>query len=140
MGGINGGRLLAGAAAAGVLIWLLEGAFGLLYVDQMTAILADHGLGMQMSPSIIALTLVASLLAGLSVVFFYALARPRLGPGPRTAVTVAIGLWVGGWLVALIGYRMIGLYPVRLLVMWGATGLLEMILAGVLGAWVYREA
>lgn len=140
MGGINGGRLLAGAAAAGALIWLLEGAFGLLYVDQMTAVLADHGLGMQMSPSIIALTLVASLLAGLSVVFFYALARPRLGPGPRTAVIVAIGLWVGGWLLALIGYRMIGLYPVRLLAMWGATGLLEMILAGVLGAWVYREA
>jgi len=140
MGGINGGRLLAGAAAAGALIWLLEGAFGLLYVDQMTAILADHGLGMEMSPSMIALTLVVSLLAGLSVVFFYALARPRLGPGPRTAVIVAIGLWVGGWLLALIGYRMIGLYPVRLLVMWGATGLLEMILAGVLGAWVYREA
>ncbi|MEK6687883.1 MAG: hypothetical protein AABZ01_05405, partial [Gemmatimonadota bacterium] len=132
--------LLAGAAAAGALIWLLEGAFGLLYVDQMTAILADHGLGMAMSPSMIALTLVVSLLAGLSVVFFYALARPRLGPGPRTAVIVAIGLWVGGWLLALIGYRMIGLYPVRLLVMWGATGLLEMILAGVLGAWVYREA
>ena len=140
MGGINGGRLLAGAAAAGALIWLLEGAFGLLYVEQMTAILADHGLGMEMSPSMIALTLVVSLLAGLSVVFFYALARPRLGPGPRTAVIVAIGLWVGGWLLALIGYRMIGLYPVRLLVMWGATGLLEMILAGVLGAWVYREA
>jgi hypothetical protein len=140
MGGINGGRLLAGAAAAGALIWLLEGAFGLLYVEQMTAILADHGLGMAMSPSMIALTLVVSLLAGLSVVFFYALARPRLGPGPRTAVIVAIGLWIGGWLLALIGYRMIGLYPVRLLVMWGATGLLEMILAGVLGAWVYREA
>ncbi len=140
MGGINGGRLLAGAAAAGALIWLLEGAFGLLYADQMTAILGGHGLGMEMSPSTIALTLAVSLLAGLSVVFFYALARPRLGPGPRTAVTVAIGLWVGGWLVALIGYRMIGLYPVRLLVMWGATGLLEMILAGVLGAWVYREA
>lgn len=140
MGGINGGRLLAGAAAAGALIWLLEGAFGLLYVEQMTAILADHGLGMEMSPSVIGLTLVVSLLAGLSVVFFYALARPRLGPGPRTAVIVAIGLWVGGWLLALIGYRMIGLYPVKLLVMWGATGLLEMILAGVLGAWVYREA
>ncbi len=140
MGGINAGRLLAGAAAAGTLIWVLEGAFGLLYVDQMTAILASHGLGMEMSPSMIALTLVVSLLAGLSVVFFYALARPRLGPGPRTAVIVAIGLWVGGWLLALIGYRMIGLYPVRLLVMWGATGLLEMILAGVLGAWVYREA
>lgn len=140
MGGINGGRLLAGAAAAGALIWLLEGAFGLLYVEQMTAILADHGLGMAMSPSMITLTLVVSLLAGLSLVFFYALARPRLGPGPRTAVIVAVGLWVGGWLLALIGYRMIGLYPLRLLVMWGATGLLEMILAGVLGAWVYREA
>lgn len=140
MGGVNGGRLMAGGLAAGVLIWLMEGGLSLLYVEDMLTVLTSHGLSMEMSPTMIGLTVVVSLLTGLALVFFYALARPRLGPGPRTAVIVAIGLWTSGWLVALIGYHMIGLYPVRILVAWGLAGIVELTVASVLGAWVYREA
>jgi hypothetical protein len=81
-----------------------------------------------------------SLIVGFALVFFYAAARPRFGPGPKTAVIVAVALWVGGYLLNLLGYRMIGLFPAGMLVLWGAIGLVEMILAGILGAWIYREA
>jgi hypothetical protein len=33
----------------------------------------------------------------------------------------------------------LGLYPDDLLVKWGVQGLVEMVIAGVAGAWVYKE-
>lgn len=139
MSGINVNRWLAGGVAAGILIWILEGIGGLLYMDQMEAALAAHSLSMELSAGIMVLTVVISLVAGLTLIFFYAAARPRFGPGPRTAIIVAVAFWVGAWLTTLVGYQMIGLYPTGLLVMWAIQGLVEMILAGLLGGVIYRE-
>lgn len=50
--------------------------------------------------------------------FLYAAARPRFGAGPKTAVIVAVAMWAGGYLLSLVGYHMLGLYP---------------------GGWIYRE-
>ncbi|HJU74844.1 MAG TPA: hypothetical protein VJ717_13965, partial [Gemmatimonadaceae bacterium] len=77
---------------------------------------------------------------GLTLVFFYAAVRPRLGSGARPATVVAIALWLGGYVPALVGYEMIKLYPRTLLYVWGLVGLLEMVIASVTGAWIYREA
>lgn len=61
------------------------------------------------------------------------------GAGPKTAVIVAVGLWTGGYLLSLMGYHLLGLFPVSMLTIWGAVGLVEMTLASLLGAWIYRE-
>jgi hypothetical protein len=53
---------------------------------------------------------------------------------------MAVGFWFGGWLLSLIGYQMIGLYPAGLLIQWGIVGLVELILAALLGGVIYREA
>ena len=140
MGGINVGRWLGGGLAAGVLIWFLEGAGSMLYMTEMERALAAHGLSMEVSAGMMAATVAVSLAVGLTIVFFYAGVRPRFGPGPGTAVTVAVVLWIGGYLVSLAGYAMMGLFPSGLLVAWGAIGLVEMILAALLGGWIYREA
>jgi hypothetical protein len=139
MGGINVGRWIAGGVAAGILIWLVEGAASVLYMEGMTAALETHGLAMDISPALFLITVLVSLVSGLVLVFFYAAARPRFGPGPRTAVIVAVALWLGGYFLSLIGYSMIGLYPNSMIATWGAIGLVEMILASILGAWIYRE-
>jgi hypothetical protein len=68
-----------------------------------------------------------------------AAARPRFGPGPMTAVMVAVALWAGGYLLTLIGYGMMGMFPTGLLVWWGAVALVEMIMGALAGGWVYRE-
>ncbi len=47
--------------------------------------------------------------------------------------------WIGGYLLSLAGYHMLGLFPVRMLVLWGTVGLAEMILAALVGGWIYRE-
>lgn len=140
MGGIDVGRWLGGGIAAGALIWVLEGAASVLYMGDMEAALAAHDLGMEMSAGIWAVTVTVSLLVGLTLVFFYAAARPRFGPGPRTAVLVAVVLWAGSYVVSLLGYAMMGLFPGGLLVTWGFVGLVEMVLASLLGGWIYREA
>ena len=141
MGGINVNRWLAGGVAAGILIWVLEGITSmLLYMDQMEAALAAHGMSMELTAGVMVVGVVVSLIAGLTLVFLYAAARPRFGPGPKTAVIAAVVLWFGGWLLSLIGYGMIGLYPTGLLVQWGIVGLVELILAALLGGMIYREA
>jgi hypothetical protein len=141
MSGINVNRWLAGGVAAGILIWVLEGLSSmLLYMDEVEAALAAHSMSMELSAGVMVLAVVISLIVGLTLVFFYAAARPRFGPGPRTAIIVAVALWFGGWLPSLIGYGMIGLYPTGLLIQWAIVGLVELILAALLGGVIYREA
>jgi hypothetical protein len=79
------------------------------------------------------------LFVGLVLVFFYAAARTRFGPGVRTAVIVSIAMFLGGYLPGLIDDHVIGLFRDVLLAKWGVQGLIEYIIAGVAGAWVYKE-
>ena len=139
MGKINVGRWLAGGVVAGLIVWLLEGMGALLYMDDVEAALQAHSLSMGMSLGIMLTAIAISLLIGLTMVFFYAAARPRFGPGPKTAVIVAVVLWFGGYLINLIGYGMVGLYPTGMLLIWGVQGLVEMIVASLVGGWIYRE-
>jgi hypothetical protein len=94
---------------------------------------------MDMSAGAMVFFATISLVSGLVLVFFYAAARPRFGPGMKTAAIVAIGLWTGGYLMSLLGYWSMQLFPNGMLVTWGLIGLVEMILATILGAWIYRE-
>jgi hypothetical protein len=140
MPGINIRRWLTGGIVAGIVMWLVEGGASLLYMEDMEAALEAHNLSMEMTAGVWALTILVSLIAGLVLVFFYAAMRPRFGPGPRTAVIAAVALWFGGYLLSLIGYGMTGMYPTRLLALWGTVGLVEMIIAALVGGWIYREA
>ena len=139
MGGIDVGRWIGGGTAAGAVIWLLEAAGSLLWSDEMGRAVAAHDLVPATGVGAIVLTLAASLAAGLILVFFYAAARPRFGAGPGTAVLVAVVLWVAVYVLSLVGYGLIGVFPPGLLAAWGAAGLVEMVLAGLLGGWIYRE-
>jgi hypothetical protein len=139
MSGINAGRWIAGGIAAGALMWVTEGLSGMSYQREMGAALTAHGLSMEISPESFLISVAASLIAGLSLVFLYAAARPRFGPGPRTAILVAVVLWAGGYFLSMLGYHLLRLFPDRMLFLWGATGLAEMILGSLLGARIYRE-
>lgn len=139
MGNLNVGRWLAGGIVAGFLMWIIEGAASQLYFDETMAALDRAGLAFSMGAGTMALTVIVSLLFGLGTVFFYALARPRLGPGAKTAAIVAIASFLFFYLPGLLGYRMIGLYPDALLLKWCGVGLVEMIVMTMAGAWLYRE-
>ncbi len=139
MNGINVSRWLASGVVAGIIFWLIEGAASMLYMEDMQSALEAHGLNMEVTASLMLTTIVVSLLAGLVLMFFYAASRPRFGPGPKTAVIVAVALWTGSYLLSLAGYHMMGLYPAGMLVSWGLVGLVEMVIAALVGGWIYRE-
>ena len=140
MAGINVKRWLLGGVVAGFIVFFIEGICSIFYVDAMSAALDAHGLSMDESLGVMLLAVLISLLGGLVSIFFYAAGRPRFGPGPKTAIIVAVALFLGGYLPSLIGYHLLGLFPVHLLAMWGCLGLFEMILATLAGAAIYKEA
>lgn len=140
MGGINVQRWLAGGIAAGAVIWAVEGVAGTLYEEGMLAALAGHNLTLPTGARAFAASLLGCLLSGLMLTFFYAAARPRLGPGPKTAITVAVAFWLGGVLPMLSGYELIELFPTRMIALWSVIGLVQMTLGALAGGWVYREA
>lgn len=140
MRGINVKRLLLAGAVVGVLLWLLEAAASMIYLDDMRIALQAHSLGLQMKSSTWLASLAGFLLFGLTLVFMYVAMRPRFGPGPKTATIAAVTLWLGGYVTSLIGYDQIALYPRSLLYLWGVVGLLQLIIGSIVGAWIYREA
>ena len=60
-------------------------------------------------------------------------------PSGHAAASLAVALPLALALGGLAGWGMIGLYPTGMLVTWGVIGLVEMVLAALLGGWIYRE-
>ncbi|MDX1500849.1 MAG: hypothetical protein R3325_00700 [Thermoanaerobaculia bacterium] len=139
MSGINTSRVLLGGLVAGAVIWLMEGFASVLYMDDLQADLAALGLSMDMSASTWILTVLVSLLIGLTLVFLYAAARPRFGPGPKTAALIAVVVWLGAYLTQIIGYHMLEMFRTSLLVTWAVVGLVEVVVAAIAGGAVYKE-
>jgi len=139
MKGIDTPRWILGGVVAGIVILIVESAASGLYMEDLKALLEARGLRIEMTAGLFGLGAVGSLLVGLTLVFLYAAARPRFGPGPGTAVLVAVALWLGGYLATLLGGAMLGLFPGWMMALWGAIGLAELVLAALAGGWVYRE-
>lgn len=139
MAGINITRWLVGGVTAGIVLWMLEGAASMFYMSDLQASMQAHDLSVEMTGGVLAVSFLASLLLGLTLIFFYTAIRPRFGPGPKTAVIVAVAFWVGGYVVWLMGYQLLGLLPAGTLALWGLLGLVEMVVAALAGAWMYRE-
>lgn len=140
MGGINVPRWIGGGVVAALVIYLIEWFMAAkVWGAPVAARLNELGLAASMGSSAYLAYLVLCLLVGVVMIFFYAAARTRFGPGVRTAVIVSIAMFLGGYLPGLIDHHVIGLYSDDLLVKWGFQGLVETVLAGVAGAWVYKE-
>ena len=76
---------------------------------------------------------------GIVCVLLYAAARPRLGAGVKTAITLGLLVFLVGTLFPPLGLTMQTFAPARLLlgtIIWNAV---QLPLATVAGAWLYRE-
>ena len=76
---------------------------------------------------------------GIGAVYLYAAIRPRFGAGPRTAVCAGLLVWFFAYLYTSVGMIAMGLLPRSLLLIGVAWGLLEVPIATVFGAWLYKE-
>lgn len=82
---------------------------------------------------------VVLLLLGMVMTWLYAAIRPRYGPGPRTAMTTGVMVWLIAWGVGFGSAVTLGLFPTGFVVIVLAWGLLESLAAALAGAALYRE-
>ena len=139
MGKINWSRVLLGGLLAGLAINVVESISGMVYMDEMKASLEAHGLTMNESVGMIVFWVVYGFVWGIAAIWLYASVRPRFGAGPKTAVITGVGFWFIGYLLPMVGWSSIGLYPASMLTTWTLLGLVEMVIATLLGAWIYKE-
>ena len=139
MGRINTGRVILGGLVAGLVINIGEIILNIPIIGAESDA-ALQALGLEPpGGGAIAVFIATGFLLGLVAVWLYAAMRPRFGPGPKTAVIAGLVVWALGFLVAAIGYGMLGFFPARLVVITTVWGLFEMPIASVAGAWLYKE-
>ena len=137
---MNYGRVVLGGLLAGLIMNIGEFLLNTKVLGpQMMAFFSAHGFKDPGSNFII-VAVVMTFLLGIVAVWLYALIRPRLGPGVKTAIVAAFILWFGIYLYSgIIGMLLFGT-PLNMLLIGCVWGLVEYIIATIAGAWAYTEA
>jgi hypothetical protein len=141
MGKINWARVLLGGLIAGIVGNVLQFAVWVPLVGRsLSATLQTLGHPMQETVGATVLMVVLGFLMGILLIWLYAAIRPRYGAGPGTAALAGVvaGLMMGvfpdiAWGLFL---RMI---PARVWVADAVFSLVAIVIATVLGAWIYKE-
>ncbi len=76
---------------------------------------------------------------GWAIVWVYAAIRPRMGPGPRTAICAGLAVWFLSYAWPSLSGMPMGIFPNWLFIISIAWGLIEVPLAALAGAWLYKE-
>ena len=141
MGKINWTRLLLGGLIAGVVLDVLWLAiWGPLVGRSLSATLQTLGHPMQEAVGTTVLLLVLGIVMGILTIWLYAAIRPRYGAGPGTAVLAGVAVGLLNGVLPDIGLGLtLRLIPARVWVGDAIFSLVAMIIATLLGAWVYKE-
>lgn len=139
MGKINWGRVLLGGVVAGVVIDLVNYVLNTyVWADQNAALMKS--LGVQLRSNAIPIFLLEGLVLGIAFTWAYAVARPRYGAGPKTAVITGLGIWVIGAVLPNVDLWASGVLPTRLLCLGTVVALVVSVGASLVGAALYQEA
>jgi len=140
MSKINWGRVLLGGLVAGLVINVVEYVLNTqVMAAQNEAAMKALGVAMP-SNNVIAVYVALGFVTGIAAIWLYAAARPRYGASAKTAAITGVGVWVIGYAVPNIGLAAGGLFPARLLCIATLVGLVEIIVASIAGAALYKEA
>ncbi len=138
MGKINYTRVVLGGLLAGVVINIFEFVTnGVILAKRWEA--AMSALGRRMPESAIPAFVVWGFLVGIGAIWLYAAARPRFGPGPRTAALTGFACWALVCALPNFASAAMQLFPRRLLGIGTLVALVEIIVASIAGAWPYKE-
>jgi len=93
----------------------------------------------QLSGGAIVIFNIWGFLLGIAAVWLYAAIRSRYGAGPATAIRAGLATWALAVFLANLGNYPLGLFPTRLLVISSIVALVEIVVATLVGAWLYKE-
>ena len=71
--------------------------------------------------------------------WLYAAIRSRFDPGARTAVIAALFVWYFAYFYSTSATVLMGFYSAKLAAVGIVWGFVEIVLASVAGAWLYKE-
>jgi len=136
---MNTSRIIGGGLLAGLVLNIGETILNTVVLGtQMDAALQKLGV-QAMGGSTIALFVVMCFLLGIFSVWLYAVLRSHFGAGPATAIKTGLIVWLLAFVWPNVGVVGMGIMPARLVVMGVLWELVEIPLAVLAGAWVYRE-
>lgn len=140
MGNVNRNRVILGGLLAGVIINASEFLInGLVLRQDWADVMTKLGKSPDLSATMLAVFNIIGFLIGILMVWLYAAIRSRYGAGPKTALMAALTIWVIGYGFPTIGEVGMGLIPAQLAATATGLGLVEVILAALAGASVYKE-
>jgi len=139
MGKINLARVIIGGLLAGLIINIGEFILNDVILKQRWADAAKlHNLA-SMGTKEMVYFVVLSFAIGLVMIWVYAAIRPRFGAGPKTAICAGLIVWALAYLLPSAGEVVMQMLPRRLLFYGTLWGLFELPIAGLVGAWLYKE-
>lgn len=138
MGKTNIARVILGGLLAGLIINIFEYVLnGVVFASQWEAFM--KALGRQMRPGAIPFFIVSAFVAGIGVVWLYAAARPRLGPGPKAAALTGFAYWFFAYALPDASSVAANVVPGRVTVIINLILLVGVVLASICGAAAYKE-
>lgn len=139
MSRINLGRVLLGGLVAGLIINFSEFILnGVVLGEEMNAAMAALNKPPVDQRMIMWFVLFCFGL-GFMLVWTYAAIRPRFGAGVKTAICASTLVWGLAYLYPNLFMIIIDIFPRNIVVIGTVWGLVEIIIAGIAGAWVYKE-
>src|SRR5471030_222294 len=114
MGKINWTRVLLGGLLAGLVINIVE------FITNGVVLAADWDAAMKkagtttMGGGAMGALVIWGFLMGIGAIWLYAAARPRFGPGMKTAVLTGVAFWVLSSGLCAVDEAAVGIYPMRL--------------------------
>lgn len=140
MGRINMSRVIVGGLLAGLIVNISEFVLNTFVIGQDMDAAMKAMNRPPMDNSMILWFVVLGFLLGIATVWLYAAIRPRFGPGVSTAMCAASAVWFLAYAYPTAFMMVMHLFPRRAMAIGLVWGLVEIIVAGVAGAWAYTEA
>ena len=140
MNEINTTGVLKGGLAAAVIMNISEFILNVPVAGaQMAAELTARNLPAADSGAQIAVFVGLTAMLGFITVWLYAAMRPRLGPGPKTAMCAGLIVWTCSYLYSAVTTGTIGVHSMGLVVLIIVWSLIEMLVASAVGGYLYHE-
>ncbi len=142
MAGINYGRVALGGLAAGAVANVCDFVISAyLMADDLVRLTRRLNLDWEVvnSPTVLAVWTVVDLLYATLMVWTYAAIRPRLGPGPKTAMAAGFVVYASATVV-LFGFQSMGIFTADSFVKNAVYSFVAAMLTSLTGAAVYKEA
>ena len=89
--------------------------------------------------SAIATFILLGFLLGIVTIWLYAAIRPRYGAGPGSAIMAGLIVFFLAYLYPNAGITVMGFMTASMMLIIDVWGLVEILVAAVAGAWLYRE-